>query len=188
MRKLKLQVQVTVDGLMAGPEGEMDWAMTNWSQDLNDYVGILTETVDCIVLGRKLAEGFIPYWNSVAADIQNQDHDAGKMFSNTPKIVFSRVMEESIWVNTRLENRDLATAIGELKNQQGEDMIVYGGSDFVSSLINEDLIDEYHLLVNPVGMGEGLPVFGFQGKPKNLKLIEARSFECGIALLHYERA
>ncbi|HEV7378612.1 MAG TPA: dihydrofolate reductase family protein, partial [Dyadobacter sp.] len=74
------------------------------------------------------------------------------------------------------------------KQVEGKDIIVYGGSDFVSSLINEDLIDEYHLLVNPVGMGEGLPVFGFQGKPKNLKLIKTQSFDCGIALLHYERA
>ncbi|HEV7381023.1 MAG TPA: dihydrofolate reductase family protein, partial [Dyadobacter sp.] len=115
MRKLKLQVQVTVDGLMAGPEGEMDWASANWSQDLNDYVGALTETVDCIVLGRKLAEGFIPYWNSVAEDISNQDHAAGKIFTDMPKIVFSRIMEESIWENTQLEKGDLTTAINELK-------------------------------------------------------------------------
>ncbi|REA62808.1 dihydrofolate reductase [Dyadobacter luteus] len=187
MRKLKLQVQVTVDGLMAGPEGEMDWASPNWSQDLNDYVGALTETVDCIVLGRKLAEGFIPYWNSVAEDISNQDNEAGKIFTDMPKIVFSRIMEESVWENTQLENGDLTTAINELKNLEGKDIIVYGGSDFVSSLINEDLIDEYHLLVNPVGMGEGLPVFGFQGSPKQLKLINAKAFDCGIALLHYER-
>jgi dihydrofolate reductase len=187
MRKLKLQVQVTIDGLMAGPDGDMDWATANWSQDLNDYVGDLTQTVDCIALGRKLAEGFIPYWNSVATDNENQENHAGKIFSETPKIVFSRVMQESIWKNTQLENRDLVTAINDLKSQQGKDIIVYGGSDFVSSLISEDLIDEYHLLVNPVGIGEGLPVFGFEGKSRKLKLIQSRAFDCGIALLHYER-
>jgi dihydrofolate reductase len=62
VRKLKLQVQMTIDGYMAGPNGEMDWTVWNWDDNLIQYVGDLTEPVDCIVLGRKLAEGFIPHW------------------------------------------------------------------------------------------------------------------------------
>jgi dihydrofolate reductase len=62
MRKLKLQVQMTVDGFIAGPNGEMDWLTFNWDNELKEYVGALTEPVDSIVLGRKLAQGFIPHW------------------------------------------------------------------------------------------------------------------------------
>ncbi len=68
MRKLKLQVQMSVDGYIAGPNGEMDWMAWNWDDELNKYVTEITEPVDCIVLGRKLAQGFIPYWASVAAN------------------------------------------------------------------------------------------------------------------------
>ena len=64
MRKLKLQMQVTVNGFVAGPNGEMDWTSFDWDQALKRYVGNITSDVDCIVLGRKLAEGFIPYWKS----------------------------------------------------------------------------------------------------------------------------
>ena len=72
MRKLKLQVQMTVDGFIGGPNGELNWASFNWDKELNTYVGELTEPVDTILLGRKLAEGFIPYWAS------NPEGEAGR--------------------------------------------------------------------------------------------------------------
>ncbi len=80
MRKLKLQVQITIDGFIAGPNGEMDCMQWDWDDSLKRYVEALTAPVDCLVLGRKLAEGFIPYWASVAADPTNPDVAAGKKF------------------------------------------------------------------------------------------------------------
>ncbi|MES2645955.1 MAG: dihydrofolate reductase family protein [Bacteroidota bacterium] len=186
MRKLKLQVQISVDGFIAGPNGEMDWMVWNWDETLKSYISELTEPVDCIVLGRKLAEGFIPYWASVAADTGNPEHTAGIKFTETSKIVFTRTLTESTWENTRLATRDLVTEIKELKQQDGKDIIAYGGATFVSALIKAGLIDEYHLLVNPTAIGNGMPIFNKLETLQNLKIKKALPFECGIVVLNYE--
>lgn len=86
MRKLKLQMQMSVDGYIAGPNGEMDFMEWNWDTELIKYTKKLTEPVDCIILGRKLAEGFIPYWSAVAANPEDPEFAAGKKFTDTSKI------------------------------------------------------------------------------------------------------
>lgn len=186
MRTLKLQVQISVDGYIAGPNGEMDWMVWDWDDALKQYVGDLTAPVDCIVLGRNLAEGFIPHWEAVAADPENPEVDAGKKFTDTPKVVFSKTLEESKWDNTVLAKGDLLDEINKLKNQDGSDIIAYGGAGFVSSLIKHGFIDEYHLLVNPTAIGAGMPIFNeLQGK-QDLELVQSKAFDCGIVLLNYK--
>lgn len=95
MRKLKLQVQLSVDGFIAGPHGEMDWMTFDWDEEISQYVQSITDPVDCIVLGRKLAEGFIPHWTAVAADAEHPEFTAGQKFSETPKVVFTRTLDRS---------------------------------------------------------------------------------------------
>lgn len=92
MRKLKLQVQMTIDGFIAGKNGEMDFMSFNWDEQLKEYVTDLTKSFDCIVLGRNLAQGFIPYWKDVASNPENPEVEAGKIFSNTHKIVFTKTL------------------------------------------------------------------------------------------------
>ncbi|HEV7347523.1 dihydrofolate reductase family protein [Telluribacter sp.] len=186
MRKLKLQVQITVDGYIAGPNGEMDWMTFNWDDGLKKYVTQLTVPVDCLVLGRKLAEGFIPYWASVAANPEALEHTAGKKFTDTPKVVFTKTMEKSEWDNTVLAKGDLIDEIIDLKNRQGDDIIAYGGATFVSSLIRHGLIDEYHLFINPVAIGTGMAIFNQPEGRQSLNLVKSTSFDCGIVVLHYE--
>ena len=188
MRKLKLQVQITVDGYIAGPDGEMDWMTMPWTEDLNKYVGDLTDPVDTIVLGRKLAEGFIPYWAGVAADATNPEVASGRKFTETHKVVFSKTLDKSPWQNTVLAKGDLADNITELKKQHGNDIIAYGGGTFVSSLIRDGLIDEYHLFINPTAIGAGMAIFKELRGKQNLRLIKSRAFDCGIVVLHYEPA
>ncbi len=149
MRKLKLQVQMSVDGYIAGLNGEMDFMVWNWDAALNQYVTALTEPVDCIVLGRKLAEGFIPHWAGVAADPDSPEHSAGIKFTGTPKVVFTKTLARSGWDNTVLAKGNLVDEIADLKKRDGRDIIAYGGATFVSALIQHGLIDEYHLFVNP---------------------------------------
>ncbi|RTQ45922.1 dihydrofolate reductase [Hymenobacter gummosus] len=185
MRKLKLQVQISVDGFIGGPNGEMDWLTCPWDQELDAYVEALTAPVDGIVLGRKLAEGFIPHWAAVAADEGNPDVAAGRKFTDTPKVVFSRTLTQSAWANTTLARAELPAAIGQLKQRPGGDLMAYGGASFVGSLIAHDLIDEYHLLVNPVAIGRGLPIFQQLPEKRPLQLLAARTFACGITALHY---
>lgn len=185
MRKLKLQVQMSVDGFIAGANGEMDFAVWEWDDALKQYVTDLTAPVDCIVLGRKLAEGFIPYWAAVAADPANPEQQDGERFTATAKVVFSRTLAEAPWPNTALATGDLATEINRLKAQPGGDIIAYGGSAFVASLIRHGLIDEYHLFVNPAAIGRGLAIFGELERKQALTLVKATPFACGIVCLHY---
>ena len=185
MRKLKLQVQMTVDGYIGGPNGEMDWLTFDWDDELKKYVAEITAAVDCIVLGRKLAQGFIPHWRAVAANPDNPEFTDGLKFTNMPKVVFSRTLTKSEWPNTVLAVDDLASEIRQLKAQAGQDIMAYGGASFVSSLIKLGLVDEYHLFINPAAIGKGLPIFSESANSQELNLIRATTFSCGIAALHY---
>ena len=157
MRKLKLQVQISIDGYIAGPNGEMDWMVWDWDEELKNYVKEITEPVDCIVLGRKLAQGFIPYWAS------NPEQEGADKLNSTQKVVFTKTLENRTRRfrvdNTILAKGDLVDEITNLKNQDGKDIIVYGGATFVSALIKEGLIDEYHLFINPTAIGNGMAIF-----------------------------
>lgn len=186
MRKVKLQVQMTVDGYIAGPNSEMDWVTFNWDDELKEYVTELTESMDQIVLGRKLAQGFIPHWAAVAQNPEHEEHSAGVKFTDTPKVVFSKTLDESQWENTVLAKGDLVEEINQLKSQEGADIIAYGGATFVSNLIKHNLIDEYHLFVNSAAIGSGKPIFQNLDSKRNLKLVKAVPFACGIVVLNYE--
>ncbi len=186
MRKLKLQVQITVDGFISGQNGEMDWMCFPWTEDIISYVREITDPVDTIILGRKLAEGFIPHWENVVKNPSDPEFEGGVKYTTTPKIVFTKTIEKSIWNNTEVANGELVQEITKLKNQNGKDIIVYGGGTFVSSLINASLIDEFHLFINPTAIGNGMTIFNGLDKNQKLKLKIAKQFDCGIALTCYE--
>ncbi len=186
MRKIKLQVQISVDGFIAGPNGEMDWMTWNWDDKLKDYVNELTDSIDTIILGRKMAGGFVTHWTNVISNPDDPSYPFAKKMVDIPKIVFSKTLDKSEWENTTIAKGDLADEIKKLKNQQGKDIIVYGGAGFDSSLIKEKLIDELHLFVNPAVIGNGLSIFKTVSGKQNLQLIKATPFDCGIVVLHYE--
>jgi dihydrofolate reductase len=180
VRKLKLQVQMSVDGFIAGPNGEMDWMLWNWDGALKQYVAKMTEDVDTILLGRKLAEGFIPYWAA------NPLQEGADTFNNTPKVVFTKTMEESTWVDTVLAKGELADEINQMKKKDGKNMIAYGGSKFVSALIKENLIDDYHLFINPTAVGKGMTIFNELEGKLDLELVKSTAFTCGMVVLNYK--
>ena len=186
MRALRLQMQISLDGFVSGPNGEMDWMEWDWDDDLNDYVATFTESVDNILLGRKLAEAFIPYWSNAARTPQHPEHRFASRMDDTSKTVFSKKLHEAPWPNTKIAHGNLADEINKLKKQKGKDIIVYGGAGFVSSLVKLGLIDDYQLLVNPVAIGKGLTIFGELENNLHLQLVGSRSFECGIVALRYK--
>ncbi len=186
MRKLKLQMQISVDGFVAGPNGEMDWMVWDWDDVLKNYVIELTETVDCILMGHKLARGFIPHWANVVADPAHPEHLFGKKMTDMPKIVFTKTLERSEWENTMLAKGGLEEEIDQLKKQEGKDMIVYGGARFVSDLIQLNLIDEYHLFVNPAVLGNGMPIWKENKNHLCLKLLKTTTSNSGIVILCYQ--
>ncbi|MER6005968.1 hypothetical protein ABT120_46005 [Nonomuraea angiospora] len=110
---------------MAGPKGEMDWLSFPWTDDINAYIGALTDPVDCIVLGRRLAGGFIPAW---AAGPEGEDQKSIDKMNDTPKVVISNTLTESPWENAVVAGGDLAEIVNGLKARPGGDMIAYAGS------------------------------------------------------------
>jgi dihydrofolate reductase len=186
MRKLKLQVQISADGFVAGPNGEMDWMIWNWDDPLKKYVDELHKPVDTILLGKNMTDGFVKHWINVKANPNDEGQAFGAKMIETPKVVFSRTLKESIWENTTLAKGDYVDVINQLKNQPGGDIIVYGGATFVSSLIRANLIDEYNLFINPAAIGNGMAIFkNLEGKQK-LTLVESLPFGCGIVLIRYK--
>ncbi len=175
-------MQISVDGFVCGPNGEMEWLTWNWDDGVKKYVSDLTAPVDTIVIGRKLAEGFIPHWTNAITKPETDDIFARKMV-NTPKVVFSNTLQQAPWDNTTVVGGDIAEQITKLKSVTGGDIITYGGAGFSAKLIEAEVIDDLFLFVNPTAIGNGLPIF--KGRT-NLKLVEARAFECGIVLHHYQ--
>ena len=104
----------------------------------------------------------------------------------TPKIVFTKTLNKSEWSNTEIATGDLKDEIIKLKSQTGKDIIVYGGASFDSSLIKENLIDEYYLFINPVVIGNGKTIFKDLKEIRKLSLVESIAFDSGTVLLHYE--
>jgi dihydrofolate reductase len=186
MRKLKLQVQITVDGFISGLKGEMDWMTFPWTPDINRYVDEITSPVDTILLGRVLAEGFIPHWAKVASDPNHAEYNAGKKYTETQRIVFSNSLREVPWKNAIIASGNLEKEVNRIKNEPGNDIITYGGARFVGSLLSERLVDELHLFVNPVAIGKGLQIFSMLNETQHYKLLQCRLFDCGIGLFVYE--
>jgi dihydrofolate reductase len=186
MRKLKLQVQISVDGYIAGLNGEMDWITWTTDEDFIKYVNDLTDTCDTMLLGRKLAEDFIPYWTNITANPQDPQYSFARKMVDMPKVVFSRTLDKSEWDNTLLAKNDLATEVNEIKSGSGKDIIMYGGAEFVSSVIKAGLIDEYHLFVNPSAIGKGMAIFNTLEGRQKFGLVKVTPFECGIVVLCYK--
>ncbi|HWZ13993.1 MAG TPA: dihydrofolate reductase family protein [Mucilaginibacter sp.] len=190
MRKLKLQIQMTVDGFVAGPNGEGDWAFIAGKGDpeaLQQVVGFnveLASSCDTFLMGRKLAVStFWGHWENVADNQpENPWHPLAQLITNHRKIAFSRTETILPGRNLEVENGDLAMAVQALKEQPGKDILVYGGADFVSSLISLNLIDEYYIIVNPVAIGAGLSIFK---ERKILKLESSIAFKHGKILNKY---
>jgi dihydrofolate reductase len=191
LRKLKLQVQISIDSYIAGPNGEMDWMVWNWDDRLKNYVFELTEPVDTIILGRKMTDGFISYWSDVMTKPDDpssidRSHAFAKKMIETPKVVFTKTLKKSQWANTDIATGDLTDEITNLKSQDGKDIIVYGGASFDSSLIRAGLIDEFQLFINPVAIGNGLTIFKDLNEIQKFNLVKSILFDCGIIGLHYE--
>ena len=165
---------MTVDGFVAGPNGEADWMTPlNHSDDQQTaYVKAIMDSFDTILLGRKMIDGgFIDHWTKLSENPESPAYSVAQKMVNTPKIVFSKTVKESIWANTTVTNGDLLEEVEKLKRKDGKDIVIYGGADFVSNLIKENLIDEFYLVTNPMAIGHGMSIFGNLENRLKLKLV-----------------
>ncbi len=159
-------------------DNKWDDGMTKFSIDNLD-------DVDCILHGRKTGEGFIPYWNDIARDPGSDFHYLGKRISAIQNAIFSNTLNASAWENIIILNGSLINAIKDLKNKNGKNIMVYGGDSFVASLLENDLVDELCLQINPAAIGNGEKSFNPLRSNSKFKLAECKEFDCGVLLLRY---
>lgn len=184
MRKVKLQMQMSIDGYVSGPNGELDFMTWNPDDKLLAFMNSLIDSSDTLLLGRKMTDGFVKHWEHAA--INNPDTPFAKKIVDIPKIVFTKTLDRSTWNNTTLAKGDLAEEIANLKKQNGKDIIVFGGAGFVSSLIKEGLIDEYHLIINPTAIGNGMSIFKSLNRTMKFSAIESKLYAGGKTVLSYK--
>jgi dihydrofolate reductase len=188
LRKLKLQMQMSLDGMIStGPNDEQKWVTWALQEIYQDVLGLL-DSSDTILIGRKLAVDYIPYWQETLTRPDDPMFGFAQRIVAATKVVFSKTLDESRWDNTVVARGELADEVNSLKQRSGKDLIVYGGSSFVSALIKEDLIDEYYFFLNPTALGKGESVFRLLDPFRRLKLIKSIAYDCGIVLLSYARA
>lgn len=180
-------MQITLDGFVAGPNGEGDWVVVPGKQDPGALQATmeLIYSCDTLLLGRKNTRPFVDHWAKTADQPESPWQPFARYVTNMRKIVFSKTETAIAGTNLKVENGDLATVVNKLKSQPGNDIMVYGGVNFVSSLIELDLVDEYNFIVNPVAMGNGMQVF----KERNiLQLKSSRAFANGKVINKYVRS
>ncbi len=180
MRKLKLQMQITVDGFVADPEGRADWMSTDTDPRGLEGANRLIDTSDTLLMGRKMAPEFVKWWESVKPE--SRDYAFAQKMVNVKKIVFSRTTKHIEGRNVRVENGPLVETVNRLKSEPGKDILVYGGASFVASLIENGLIDELNLVVNPVAIGSGMRIFTSRVP---LRLVSSTAFANGEILNVY---
>ena len=178
-------MQVTVDGFVAGPEGQLDWMTWNMDDKLTAFINHLTDTSGTILLGRKMTPGFVSHWERAVTKPDSPEGAFGQKMVALEKVVFSKTVQHMDGKNVRVHNGDIVEGVEAIKRQAGKDIVVYGGATFVTSLIDHNLIDELNLFVNPTAIGNGLRIF--TGK-KPLKLDGSTPYPCGIVVSTYRPA
>jgi len=186
MRKLILLMHTSLDGFVAGPNGEMDWI--RFDEELADYVGKITDSADTALYGRITYEMMESYWPTAAESPTATKHDIehANWVNNALKIVFSRTREKTNWKNTMIIKDDIAEKIADMKNQPGKNLLLIGSASITHVFMQHNLIDEYWINVNPVLLGEGTPLFTNISDRVNLKLVQAKTFAHGVVGLQYE--
>jgi hypothetical protein len=120
MKKLKLQVQISADGFVGGPNGELDWMVWNWDDKLKKYVNDLTDSVDTILLGKNMTDGFVAHWSNIVDNLpDDESHAFAKKMVDYPKFVFSKTLSKSNWKNTELAKGELTDQVNKLKAGKG---------------------------------------------------------------------
>ena len=165
---------LSLDGYIEGSNGDISWHV--WNEEMSDYMMDFFKTVDTFIYGRKAYELMLTYWPFETGDF-------AEIMNNTPKIVFSRTLNDVKW-NSRLIKQNVIEEIRLEKGKAGKDLVLFAGANIASTFMANGLIDEFRLIVNPVVLGEGTSLFQVRNQME-LELQESRTFACGNTLLHY---
>jgi dihydrofolate reductase len=183
MRKLIVFNFVTLDGYFEGPKkGDISWHRHGAEE--NAYAAEGLKSGSTLLFGRVTYEMMASYWPTPAA-IKNDPIVAAGM-NKADKIVFSRTLKKAEWNNTRLVKDNIVEEVRKMKRMPGKDMTVLGSGSIVTQLAEQGLIDEYQIMVDPVVIGDGTPIFKGIKHKLDLKLTRTRTFQSGVVLLCYQ--
>jgi dihydrofolate reductase len=181
MRKIILFDMVSVDGLFEGVNRDISWH--NVDEEFNEMAINQLNSVEMLIFGRVTYELMAGYWPTPAG-VKDDPMVAGLMNAK-PKLVFSKTLQRAVWNNTRLVKEIIPTEINQLKQQPGKDLIIFGSGMLAAGLARHGLIDEYRIMVNPVVLGNGTPLFkGYECL--KLKLLESKAMRSGNVLMVYQ--
>ena len=186
MRKVILRIQVSLDGFVEGPNGEMDWLAHDDDEYWQDLFELL-ESVDTFLLGRVTYPDYAAYWGAVLTNPDSSKNQVryARIAERTPHLVFSRTLKKVNANNTRIISGDLEGEVLDLKNQHGKDMVVWGGASLASAFVELGLVDEYQFALNPVVLGGGKALFKDVRRRRRLKLAGVRTLRSGVVLVRY---
>ncbi|MHA4810798.1 dihydrofolate reductase family protein [Flavitalea flava] len=185
MRKIIFQTMVTLDGYFKGPDHDISWHIANESNQgkkspdpkegadevVEGYTEDFLSTVDTFLFGRVTYELMASYWPSDFA--LKDDPATAKVMNTTPKVVFSRTLDTVGWQNSRLEKGHIGQEISRLKEQPGKNIAIFGSSNLAMSLIPFKLIDEFRIIISPIALGRGTPLFHGIENRLNLNLVKS---------------
>ncbi len=186
MRKVISFMHISLDGFVAGPNGEMNWIKVD--EEIFDHVGMRIGKTDTALYGRVTYEMMEGYWPTAGdePDASKHDIDHSKWYNKAHKIVLSKTMKGANLPNTTIISDNLSDRIAEIKQQAGSEILLFGSPTATHALIQQNLIDGYWLFVNPIILGQGIPLFVDIKDKIDLKLSPTtRQFTCGVTELNY---
>ena len=186
MRNLIFFMHTSLDGFVAGPKGEMNWIKVD--EEIFDFVATMTDKADTALYGRVTYDMMQSYWPNAAEQPNASKHDKehSAWYNKVQKIVLSRTISAEGLENTTVISDQLADNINRIKSKDGKNILIFGSPSASHSLLSQGLIDEFWLFVNPIILGQGMPLFKEGIETTKLKLIESKTFTCGVIALHYE--
>ncbi len=182
MSKVIMFNLISLDGYFEGAN-KWDLAWHNVDREFNQFAIEQLDHAGGLIFGRVTYEGMAAYWAS--AEGIKDDPEVAKRMNSIRKYVFSRTLDKADWNNTQLITGDAVTELARLKQGAGQDLLLFGSANLASTFSKHNLIDEYRLMVNPVVLGKGGPLFMENGSMLKLNLLNTRAFKNGNVLLYY---
>lgn len=188
MRKIISTMWVTLDGYIAGPDGEMGWVGEFFDEAMGIYEDNFVSSADTLLLGRVTYQSFAGSWPHLPdnPNASEGEKSYARKLNAMRKVVFSRTLASVEWNNSQLVKAVVPEEIEQLKQEPGRDIIIYGSASLVQTLTNLGLIDEYQILIHPVVLGSGKPLFQGIKDPVKLKLAQSQTHPSGVVLLSYQ--
>ena len=197
MRRLVMFNRVSADGYFASEDGKLDWVVPE--PEIDKAAAGQIGAFDTVLFGRRTYEMFASFWPRALDDPKTapnphgparspEMHAMAVMLNDATKLVFSKTLKETSWKNSHIVRDFSAREIDALKKQQGKDIIIFGSGSIVTLLADNDLIDEYQLLVQPVLLGSGKPLIRHGSHRAKITLQEAKGYPSGNVMLRYVRS